>query len=57
MSTKENSGISIELAKEMNIPFLVFADDLLIFCRARKKAARYIKQILDHLLQYIRTTG
>lgn len=43
------SGIGTKIDKDShNIPYLMFADDCFIFCRVTKKAARMIKQVLDH---------
>lgn len=41
MSNRERLGIDINLTKDSpNIPYLMFAHDCLIFCRANKQAAR-----------------
>lgn len=49
MSTQKRSGICIKLAKDcQEIPFLMFADDCLIFCRASKKAVRNTMYIFNH---------
>lgn len=42
------SGIGIKVArKRLSIPCLMFADDVLIFCKASKAAARNIRDILQ----------
>lgn len=44
----ERSDVGIKLNKYgPNIPYLVFADDCIIFCRAPKTVARNVKHNLD----------
>lgn len=49
MSNIPKSGLGIKVAKEApKIPYVMFADDCIIFCKATKKVARTIRDILEN---------
>lgn len=49
VSTQERSVIGIKITKDRpNNSYLVFANDYLVICRAREKAARNVRYIQDH---------
>lgn len=49
MTNQPKSGIGVKFNKDTpNIPFLMFADDCIIFLQDNKNAANIIKQTLDH---------
>lgn len=49
MTNVPKSRLGIKVAKNgPTIPYLMFADDFMIFCRATKSAARNVKTILKN---------
>lgn len=49
MSMQKKSGIDIQLNKDWsNIPYLMFVDNYIIFCKPTKTAAPNVGNTLDH---------
>lgn len=53
-SMQPKFDISIKLNKECpNVPYLMFADDSIIFGRATKRESRELRYILDHYFKVL----